>query len=109
MEEKEKLFQRKEKLATIDEKLTQLEGSLAKKQHKVAQDKMKLAVGKRAVFQELNQLRGDWSITREEKELDMEMKILTWEKETHWLSKRKFSSRKRLKKLPKRKDYLRMN
>lgn len=48
-------------------------GNLAKKQHKVAQDKMKLAVGKRAVFQELNQLRGDWSTTREEKELDMEI------------------------------------
>ncbi|XP_058901670.1 WD repeat-containing protein 87 [Kogia breviceps] len=80
MEEKEKPFQKKEKLAAIEEKLTQLEESLAEKQHQIAQDKMKLAMEKRVIFQGLKQLRGDWSITKEEKALGMEIKKLAWEK-----------------------------
>ncbi|XP_065754402.1 WD repeat-containing protein 87 [Phocoena phocoena] len=80
MEEKEKLFQKKEKLAAIEEKLTQLEESLAEEQHQIAQDKMKLAMEKRVIFQGLKQLRGDWSITKEEKALGMEIKKLAWEK-----------------------------
>ncbi|XP_057568602.1 WD repeat-containing protein 87-like [Hippopotamus amphibius kiboko] len=80
MEEKEKLLQKKEKLAAVEEKLTQLEESLAEKQHELAQDKMKLATEKRAILQKLKQLRGDWSITKEEKALGTEMKKLAWEK-----------------------------
>ncbi|XP_007471167.1 PREDICTED: WD repeat-containing protein 87 [Lipotes vexillifer] len=80
MEEKEKLFQKKEKSAAIEEKLTQLEESLAEKQYQIAQDKMKFAMEKRVIFQGLKQLRGDWSITKEEKALGMEIKKLAWEK-----------------------------
>ncbi|EPY84337.1 hypothetical protein CB1_000482012 [Camelus ferus] len=82
LEEKEKLFQKKEKLDNVEKHLTHLEESLAEKQHKLAQDKMKLAKEKRVIFQELKQLRGDWSISKEEKALGMEMKKLAQEKMT---------------------------
>ncbi|XP_004441534.1 PREDICTED: WD repeat-containing protein 87-like [Ceratotherium simum simum] len=80
MEGKKKLFQKKEKQADAEKKLTQEEESLAEKQHKLGQDKMKLAVESRAVFQELQLLRGEWDVTKEEKALDVEMKKLAQEK-----------------------------
>ncbi|KAK2491971.1 hypothetical protein MC885_014682 [Smutsia gigantea] len=80
MEEKEKLSQTKEKLAEKEKKLIQIEESLAEKQHRLAQDKMKSTMEKRAVFQELQQLRGEWDSITGEKALGMEMKKLVQEK-----------------------------